>query len=49
MKTALRPKNFDERNRSRDVVKMEKYAIFKFIQRLYCVPARFSQRLTRSR
>jgi len=37
MKTALRPENFDER--SRDVVKMEKCAVFKFILRPYHIPA----------
>jgi len=45
MKTALRPQNFDER--SAVVVKKEKCAVFKFILRLYYVPARFSLRLTR--
>jgi len=40
MKTALRPQNFDER--SAVVVKKEKCAVFKFILRLYYVPARFS-------
>jgi len=46
MKTALRPENFDER--STNVVKMENYAIFKFILRLDNVPTRLSLRLTRS-
>jgi len=45
MKTALRPENFDER--SAVVVKKEKCAVFKFILRLYYVPARFSLRLRR--
>jgi len=45
MKTSLRPENFDER--SAVVVKKEKCAVFKFILRLYYVPARFSLRLTR--
>ena len=45
MKTALRPQNFDER--SAVVIKKEKCAVFKFILRLYYVPARFTPRLTR--
>ena len=47
-RTALRPKILDER--SRDVVKMQKCSVFKFILglRLYYVLARFSQHLTRS-
>jgi len=45
MKTALRPENFDERIAV--VVKKEKCAVFKFILRLYYVPARFSLRFTR--
>jgi len=43
-KTALPTENFDER--SAVVVKMEKCVVFKFILRLYYVPARFSLRLT---
>jgi len=39
MKTALRPKIFDER--SRDVVRMGKCSVYKFVLRLYYFLARF--------